>query len=44
MGIMAPRPWSGAQKGLKGASSVDNLQALTERRLTGHRKPGANGE
>ncbi len=44
MGIIAPRPWSGAQEGLKGASSVGNLQALTGRRLTGHRKPGANGE
>ena len=44
MGIIAPRPWSGAQGGLKGASSVDNLQVLAGRRLTGHRKPGANGE
>jgi hypothetical protein len=44
MGIIAPRPRSGAQEGLKGASSVENLQVLAGRRLTGHRKPGANGE
>jgi len=44
MGIKAPRPRSGAQEGLKGASSVENLQVLEGRRLTGHRKPGANGE
>ena len=28
MGIIAPRPWSGAQGGLKGASSVENLQVF----------------
>ena len=44
MGIIAPLPRSGAQEGLKGASSVENLQVLVGRRLTGHRKPGANGE
>ena len=44
MGIRAPRPRSGAQEGLKGASSVEILPVLAGRRLTGHRKPGANGE
>ena len=44
MGIIAPRPRSCEQGGLKGASSVGNLQVLAGRRLTGHRKPGANGE
>ena len=44
MGIIAPRPRSGAQEGLKGASSVENLQVLAGRRLSGHQKPGANGE
>ena len=28
MGIRGPRPRSGAQEGLKGASSVENLQGL----------------
>ena len=44
MGIIAPRPRSGAQEGLKGASSVENLQVLAGRRLTGHRKSAANEE
>ena len=44
MGIIAPRPRSCEQEGLKGASSVDNFLVLAGRRLTGHRKPGANGE
>ncbi len=44
MGIIAPRPRSGAQEGLKGTSSMEILQVLAGRRLTGHRKPGANGK
>ena len=44
MGIKAPRPRSGAQEGLKGASSVEILQVLAGRRLTGHQKSGVNGE
>ena len=44
MGIIAPPPRSGVKEGMKGASSVENLQDLAGRRLTGHRKPGRNGE
>ena len=44
MSIIARRPKSGAQGGLKGASSVSNLQVLAGKRLTGHRKSVANGE
>ena len=44
MGIKAPPARSGAQEGLKGASSVENLPVLAGRRLTGHKKSGANGE
>ena len=44
MAIIAPRPRSGTQEGMKGASSVENLQDLAGRWLTGHRKPGRNGE
>ena len=44
MGIEAPPARSGAQEGLKGASSVEILPVLAGKRLTGHKKSGANGE